>query len=474
MSIRTVSLYNTLSKKSSPFEPIEPGKVGLYCCGPTVYNYQHIGNLRTYIFEDLLARTLRYAGYKVKHVMNITDVGHLVSDADDGDDKMLLAAKREGKKSEEIADYYTEIFFEHCETLNILRPDVVCKATEHISQMIALIEKLEQKGFAYQAGGNVYFDVAKFNRYGELANLDTSQLQAGARVEADQNKHNPLDFALWFTKSKFDGQELQWDSPWGRGYPGWHIECSAMAIAYLGESFDIHCGGIDHIPVHHTNEIAQSECATDKQFAKVWMHGGFLVTAKQEKMSKSTGEFLTLDRLIERKIDPMSYRLFCMSSSYRQELSWSWDALAGAEKALNNIKSSVIALKSQGATKLADNTQLSAEARELLTKFETAIFDDLSFPRAIAELHAANNNKAIPPNDKLTLLLTFDLVLGLGMNQWQDVQEDIPAEVTAHAEARLEARKNKNFAEADRLRDEILALGYQVKDNASGYEIIKG
>lgn len=473
MATQQVSLFNTLTRATAPIAPIEPGKIGLYCCGPTVYNFQHIGNLRTYIFEDLLARTLRYAGYAVKHVMNITDVGHLVSDADAGEDKMLVAAKREGKKSEDIANYYTEIFFNHCDMLNIKRPDVVCKATEHIAQMIALIQRLEARGFAYVAGGNVYFDVEKFESYGKLANLDLSQLQAGARVEADDRKRNPLDFALWFTKSKFEGQELQWDSPWGRGYPGWHIECSAMAMQYLGESFDIHCGGIDHIPVHHTNEIAQSECATGKQFAKIWMHGGFLVTGKQEKMSKSSGQFLTLDRVTERNIDPMSYRLFCMSSSYRQELSWSWEALEGAEKSLKNIKAAVLSWKEQGAKQLSSATEFSELARSALLKFETAIFDDLSFPRAVAELHAVINHKQLSLDEKLTLLLTFDLVLGLTINTWEKQEEIIPEELIAFAQARLDARRNKNYAEADRLRDEIAARGYQVKDNADGFQLIK-
>ena len=343
-----VKVFNSLGRETQELKPLKKDHIGLYCCGPTVYNYQHIGNLRTYIFEDLLVRTLRYAGYKVNHVMNITDVGHLVSDADDGEDKMALASKREGKKSEEIASYYTDIFFKHCEMLNIEKPTIVCKATEHIAEMITLIKKLLEVGAAYQAGGNVYFDVSKDSDYGKLAGLDLEALQSGARIEVDSQKRNPQDFALWFTKSKFENQELQWDSPWGRGYPGWHIECSAMAEKYLGPEFDIHCGGIDHIPVHHTNEIAQSETASGKPFAHVWMHGGFLVVDKA-KMSKSTGGFLTLDKINEEGLDPLAYRLFCLSGSYRKELSWSLDAVKSANTRLKKLRASLRAISNDGA-----------------------------------------------------------------------------------------------------------------------------
>ena len=318
-----IKLFNTMTRASEVLQPMSSEEVSLYCCGPTVYNYQHIGNLRTYIFEDLLVRTLRYAGYPVKHVMNITDVGHLVSDADEGEDKMLVAAKREGKSSMEIAEYYSKVFFEHCDWLNITPPTVICRATDHIEQMIAMIQEIEKRGYAYQSGGNVYFDVSKLDDYGKLAGLDLEGLRAGARIDVDKNKKSPLDFALWFTKSKFEKQELQWDSPWGRGYPGWHIECSAMSRCYLGESFDIHCGGIDHVPVHHTNEIAQNQGACGKDPAAVWMHGGFLVSDK-EKMSKSKGEFLTLDLMKDKGHDPMAYRLFCLGAHYRRELTWSW------------------------------------------------------------------------------------------------------------------------------------------------------
>ena len=459
----SVSLHNTLGRKLEEFAPLEPPKVSLYCCGPTVYNYQHIGNLRTYVFEDILARVLRKAGYQLKHVMNITDVGHLVSDADDGEDKMLLAAKREGKKSEELAEYYTSIFFDHCQKLHIIRPDVVCKATEHISQMISLIQRLQENGFAYQSAGNVYFDVARFERYGDLAKLDVSQLQAGARIDVDDNKRNPFDFALWFTQSKFENQELQWDSPWGRGYPGWHIECSAMAMHYLGETFDIHCGGIDHIPVHHTNEVAQSEAATGKPFAKFWLHGGFLVTGK-DKMSKSAGEFLTLDKIIEKGIDPIAYRLFCLSASYRNELSWSWEALENSMSGLKKIKSTVLDLKaaSQG------QASLDSELRE---KFYSACYTDLNMPKALAVFHEVLSNKSLTAADKLALLEDFDEVLGLGIASWET--SSIPEDVLKLASERDAARAEKNWALADELRDKLLAMGYTIEDSVSGTKVKK-
>ncbi len=464
----TVRLFNTLGRKLEALDPITPEELRVYCCGPTVYNYQHIGNLRTYLFEDLLMRTLRRAGFAVTHVMNITDVGHLVSDADEGEDKMLLASKREGKNSHEIAEYYTSIFFEHCEWLNIKKPDIVCKATEHIQQMIDLITVLEQKGFAYVSGGNVYFDVAKFESYGDLALLDTSALRAGARIEVDSQKRSPFDFVLWFTKSKFENQELQWDSPWGRGYPGWHIECSAMAMHYLGNSFDIHCGGIDHIPVHHSNEIAQSECATGERFARHWLHGGFLVVGK-EKMAKSAGEFLTLDLLKERGFDPLSYRMFCLSSSYRGELSWSWEALEAAATSLKRIKASLLALKEMAQSAPCIKSERGAE---LVKEFNSRIFNDLNMPSALAVLHETLGDTSLSAEEKIALVENFDEVLGFDVASWQP--EEIPQEILALAEKREAARKSKSWAEADSFRDEIVARGYQIKDTANGPKVSKG
>jgi cysteinyl-tRNA synthetase len=487
MALAQIRLYNTFTRQVDPFTTIIPGEVRLYCCGPTVYNYPHIGNMRTYVFEDLLVRTLRYAGYKVKHVMNITDVGHLVSDADAGEDKMLVAAKREGKKSTEIADYYTNVFFEHCQKLNILRPDVVCRATEHIEQMIALIKSLEINGLAYVSGGNVYFDVAKFPDYGKLARLNLEQLRAGARIEVDEQKHSPLDFALWFTKSKFSEQEMKWNSPWGEGYPGWHIECSAMSQEYLGNTLDIHCGGIDHIPVHHTNEIAQSEGATGKPFVRFWLHAGFLVMGK-DKMAKSSGEFLTVSSITERDFDPLSYRLFCLSGSYRNELSWSWQALEAAANTLKRLKHSVIQWKNEleqtragfinetssypESVRTRDlSTSLSVPAEELRQAFEQEIFNDLNYPNALAVLHQTAAAGQLTVAEKLKLFLVFDEVLGLGVSTWQEAQEEIPEEVLELAGLREAARKNKDWKAADELRGKIAALGYAVTDHADGPKI---
>ena len=468
-----IRFFNTLTRKEEVFRTLEQGVVKLYCCGPTVYNYQHIGNLRTYVFEDILVRVLRYAGYQVRHVMNITDVGHLVSDADEGEDKMLVAAKREKKSSHEIAGFYTDVFFEHCRELNIVRPTVVCKATEHVSQMVELVRRLEEKGFAYLSGGNVYFDVSKFVDYGRLALLSLDSLKGGARIEVDERKRNVHDFALWFTASKFENQELQWDSPWGRGYPGWHIECSAMSMAYLGEQFDIHCGGIDHIPVHHTNEIAQSEAASGKQLATFWLHGGFLV-ADKAKMSKSAGGFLTLDVLKERGYDPLAYRLFCLGGSYRQELSWSWEALEAAANSLKKLRSSVASWQRQAAERPEASLELRrAGYSSYLTEFERAIYSDLALPRAVAVFHAMSSDSALTPMEKLDLARRLDQVLGLGIESWENTVEEVPSVILDLARQREEARSAKNWREADRLREEISARGYAVEDAREGTKVRK-
>lgn len=464
---KTLSFYNTLTRSVEPFRPLDPALVRVYCCGPTVYNFQHIGNLRTYIFEDLLMRTLRYAGYQVKHVMNITDVGHLVSDADEGEDKMAIASRREGKTSQDIAAYYTDIFFQHCQMLNISKPDIVCKATEHIEPMQDMISALTEKGYAYQSGGNVYFDVSRFNNYGKLALLDIDTLRAGARIEVDGQKRNPCDFVLWFTKSKFENQELQWDSPWGRGYPGWHIECSAMATTYLGPTIDIHCGGIDHIPVHHTNEIAQSECAHGQQFARFWMHGAFLTTDKS-KMSKSSGEFLTLDRIVEKGYEPMAYRYLALGASYRKELSWSWEALETAASSLRRLRANVVALRGVASLPEQESLTLDKQSAETKKEFEDAIFYDLNMPKALAVVHRTLGSDELSPESKLALLTDFDKVLGLGVKSWRQTDIVVPAEILELLKERELARGNKNWSEADRLRDLILEKGYLVVDGKQG------
>ena len=463
-----IRLYNSLTKETEQLKPLSKELVKVYCCGPTVYNYQHIGNLRTYIFEDLLIRTLRHAGYKVQHVMNITDVGHLVSDADEGEDKMAVAMRREKKRSFEIAEYYTEIFFNHCADLNILKPDIICKATEHIEDMIGLIKRIEENGFTYESNGNIYFDISKLPDYGKLAQLDLKKLQAGARIEVDPNKRNPHDFVLWFTKSKFENQELQWDSPWGRGYPGWHIECSAMSMKYLGEEFDIHCGGIDHIPVHHTNEIAQSEAATQKPWVKIWMHGEFLVLNKQ-KMAKSAGGFITIDTVKEHNIDPLSYRLMCMSAHYRQQLSFSWEGLEQSAHTLKKLKEQVLSVREVAGEE--GSTLTSEAALKYKQEFVSAFYDDLNAPRALASLWNAIGDNSIEPAEKVALLYEMDQILGFDMPNWARESVEIPEEVQELVEKRDTARKEKNWEESDRLRDEIKALGFVVEDTSEGGKV---
>lgn len=456
-----ISLFNTLTRKVEEFTPIDPKQVKIYCCGPTVYNYQHIGNLKTYIFEDILVRTLRYFGYKVTHVMNITDVGHLVSDGDEGEDKMTLAMKREKKKSYEIAEYYTDSFFKDCESLKILRPDIVCKATDHITEMIELIKKLELKGLTYLSGGNVYFDVSKFPEYGKLALLDLEKLKAGARIEIDSNKRHPADFVLWFTKSKFESQELQWDSPWGRGYPGWHIECSAMAIKYLGEQIDIHCGGIDHIPVHHTNEIAQSEGAIGKKWVNFWLHSEFILLNK-EKMSKSKGGFIVLSDL--KAFEPLDYRYLVLGSHYRSQLNFSFEAMEGAKSSRNSLRSKA---RSLGRS----DVEVSPE-HEILNEFNAAIRADLNTPLALAKLRQILEDQRYQPELRLGALKTADLVLGLNVESWFN-EELIPENIQALLAQRQSARDNKNWAESDRLRQEIQILGFNVEDSKGGQKITK-
>jgi cysteinyl-tRNA synthetase len=459
---KKVHLFNTLSRQIEELSTLVPGEVRLYCCGPTVYNFQHIGNLRTYIFEDLLVRTLRAAGYSVKHVMNITDVGHLVSDGDEGEDKMLVAMRREKKKSAEIAEYYTDIFFKHCAQLAINKPDIVCKATDHIKEMIELIKRIEERGCTYVSGGNVYFDISKLPDYGKLARLDLEKLMSGARIEVDSNKRNPQDFVLWFTKSKFENQELQWESPWGTGYPGWHIECSAMAMRYLGDAFDIHCGGIDHIPVHHTNEIAQSEAATGKQWVKHWMHGEFLVYNK-EKMSKSAGGFITLDSVIERGIEPLAYRFFCLGAHYQAQLSWSWEALENAAQSLAKLKTAVLALKQEVGEVTSPVTMGEAEQSQL-DSFEQAFFSDLNAPKALAVLWNTLGDKRFSAASRLALLYRYDEILGLTMQTWREEQIAISPAVQKLLEQRIAARNNKNWQDSDRLRGEIEQHGFIVED----------
>lgn len=465
----TLRLYNTLTRSLEELRPIVPGTIGLYCCGPTVYGYQHIGNFKTFIFEDLLVRTLRYAGYAVTHVMNITDVGHLTGDDDEGEDKMLVAMRREKKKSFEIANYYTEKFLEDWDKLNLVRPDIICKATDHIPEMITLIQKIEANGFAYFANGNVYFDVEKFKDYGKLAKLNLEKLQAGSRIDVDPNKRSPHDFVLWFTNSKFENQELQWDSPWGRGYPGWHIECSAMSMKYLGEHFDIHCGGIDHISVHHTNEIAQSEAATGARWVNVWMHSEFILL-NSEKMSKSTGKLLVLDDLIAEGYTPTAYRFFCLSASYRSQINFSFKALDSASRNIEKLETTILDLKAESPE---PSGLLNTATQQYKAQFLTALSTDLNSAAALAVLWKVCGDTKLDAAHKLALLYDFDRVLGLGMATWEKRDFTAPAEIIALAEARQQARIQKKWSEADRLRDEALAKGYRVVDAPDGFVIEK-
>ncbi|MCR5731848.1 MAG: cysteine--tRNA ligase [Sphaerochaetaceae bacterium] len=461
-----VKLFNTMSRRLEDFKEINPGEVRMYCCGPTVYNYAHIGNLRTFIFEDILHRTLEHAGYNVLHVMNITDVGHLTGDGDDGEDKMSKRAKETGRSVWDIAKFYTDAFFTDEKNLNIVRPNIVCKATDHVQDMIKLIQQLEANGHTYISGGNVYFSIDTIDDYGKLAKLNLHELKEGARIEVDENKRNPKDFVLWFTKSKFDGQAMTWDSPWGVGYPGWHIECSAMSSKYLGDHFDIHCGGIDAIPVHHTNEIAQSEAACGhKPWVNYWCHGEFLLNDKG-KMSKSSGEFLTLPVLIEKGYNPLDYRYFCLTGHYRSQLKFSYEALDQARTAREGLFSKVAEFKAAGEA----SESVGEKAKSYRDKFFNAMENDLKAPQALAAMWGIVRDNQVPSTEKLTVLYEMDEILGLELDKIEPKKIEIVGtpEALELAKKRAEAKKAKDFALADQLRDEILSLGFVVKDTPQG------
>lgn len=461
------SIYNTLTGNKEELEPIEKGKIGMYTCGPTVYDYAHIGNLRTYIFEDVLKKALEYAGLKVKHVMNITDVGHLESDSDTGEDKMAKGAIREKKTVWQIARFYEDAFLKDCELLNIQRPTVVCRATAHIEDMIKFIQILENKGFTYIANGNVYFSIEKYPNYTKLAKLSIDELVAGSRVEVDTFKKNPLDFVLWFTNSKFSNQIMQWESPWGKGFPGWHIECSAMSMKYLGERIDIHCGGVDHIPVHHTNEIAQSESAIGHKWVNYWMHGEFLVL-DNGKMSKSKGDFLTITRLIEEGFNPLDYRYFCLQSRYRKQLVFSFESLTEARRSYSKLKEKI---KKFEAGRNIGETAYSSKVKSYQDKFLAQISDDLNIANAFTVLSEVIKDEALNNSEKFYLIEDFDKVFSLDLTKTEDKKEGLSLDEEYIEKLILErnsARKEKAWARADEIRKLLLESNIELVDTKEG------
>ncbi|MBI5148166.1 cysteine--tRNA ligase [Candidatus Pacearchaeota archaeon] len=463
-----IKLYNTLTRKKETFKPIKAGKVGLYSCGPTVYNYAHIGNLRTYIFNDILKRILLYNGYDVKHVMNITDVGHLTSDEDEGEDKVEMEAKKEHKTAIEIAKFYSRAFQSDIEQLNILPPSIWCKATEHIAEQITLIQQLEKKGYTYKTADGIYFDTSKFKNYGKFAKLKIKQLKAGARIKIGEKK-SKTDFALWKFSFPEQKRQMEWQSPWGKGFPGWHLECSAMSMRYLGEHFDIHTGGIDHIPVHHENEIAQSEVATGKKFVNYWIHANFLVMSDEGKMSKSAGEFLRLQTLIEKNYSPLDYRYFCLTAHYRSELLFSWQNLDAAKAAFSNMKNKVLEVK-QNLEVTGTRTEKIKKKKE---EFKKIINDDLNMPAALAFFWNILKNEELKNNEKYALMLNFDHIFGLQLDKVKKEEIEIPEKIKQLAEKREQARKSKDFKLADELREKIKKQGFWIDDTEQGYEIKK-
>lgn len=462
-----IYFYNTLTKNKELFKPIEKNEVKIYSCGPTVYKDATIGNMRTNIFQDVLRRTLRYNGYKLKHVMNITDVGHLVSDADEGEDKMLKSAREENKTPLQIAEHYTKIFFNDLELLNIEKPEIICKATEHIQEMLEFVQKLVDNGYAYETSTAIYFDISKLDKYPILTNLELNNQKAGARINVDKEKRNPYDFALWIKAP--ENHLMKWESPWGLSYPGWHIECSAMGRKYLGEQFDIHTGGIDLIPTHHENEIAQSKGVCGKIPANYWMHGEYLLI-NGGKMSKSLGNVYLLKDFLDRGYDPIVYKLFSYSCHYRNKLNFTWEGIDSSSKSLERLKQGYkIHLK--GKDKIQQNIINDYENR-----FNKAINDDLNMPLAMGIVWEVVRQEVKCP-ELAELLLKFDSVLGLKINKDLSIKEDeISEEVKNLVNARIEARKNKDWVKADEFRDLIKSKGYEIKDTKNGIEIkrIKG
>lgn len=459
-------IYNTMDRRKEDFIPLSDKMVTMYSCGPTVYNYAHIGNLRTYIFMDIFRRTLRYDGYKLKGVMNITDVGHLMSDGDDGEDKMEKASREQKKSPYEIAEYYTKIFFDDLAKLNIGRPEIIAKATDHIADMIKYVQALLDKGYAYEIDDGIYFDIGKFPEYGKLSRLNLEEQQAGARVEVNSQKRHPADFALW--KKAEPNHIMQWESPWGMGYPGWHIECSTMSRKYLGDVFDIHTGGVDHIPVHHENEIAQSEALVGKKTVDYWVHGEFMLV-NNGKMSKSLGNTYTIADLEKKGYSAMDFRYFCLNTHYRKKLNFTFEGLDGAKTAYARLLA-VLYKHKTSQTKTDDD-----KIRDYKKQFADAINDDLNIPLALGVLWKAVKEPA--SRDIYDMALDFDKVFGLSLDKARPDEtapaEEIPQEIIELAQKRADAKKAKNYAEADALRAEINSRGYSVTDTKEGYSVTK-
>lgn len=460
-----LKIYNTLTRKKEEFVPIKEGKVTMYSCGPTVYSYAHIGNLRTYVFMDLVRRVLSYDGFKLKGVMNITDVGHLLSDADSGEDKMVKASREQRKTPWEIADYYSTIFFKDIDALNIKKPEVIAKATDHIEDMIKFVKVLIEKGYAYETSDGIYYDIAKFKDYGKLSGISLDDQLSGARVEVNDEKRHPADFALW--KKAEPAHIMQWESPWGMGYPGWHIECSVMSKKYLGDVFDIHSGGVDHIPIHHENEIAQNEAYSDKKCTNYWMHGEFMLV-DNGKMSKSLGNVYTLSQLKEMGYEPLDFRYFCLNAHYRKKLNFTFEGLTAAKTARERLNEALIHHKAGAA-------QTPPETLEQYQKaFEDAIDDDINIPLALGVLFTMI--KEPKSKDIYKLALKMDSVFGLSLDKVQEPKTEvfeIPNEIQALVGQRDAAKKNKDYARADEIRKEALALGYQIIDTKEGAAVKK-
>lgn len=464
-----MQIYNTLTKKVEELIPNEPGKIKMYTCGPTVYHYAHIGNLRTYISEDILEKSLKYLGYDVTRCMNITDVGHNVGDGDSGEDKMLVASKREHKSVYDIAKYYTDVFKSDCEKLNIRWPDIVSPATDNIDEYIKIIQELINKGYAYISDGNVYYDTSKFKNYYELSGRNPEDLMVAVRedIKEDTAKKNPFDFGLWFTNSKFDNQEMQWDSPWGRGYPGWHIECSGISIKHLGENLDIHCGAEDAIFPHHTNEIAQSEGYLGHKWCNYWVHMGFL-NDLNGKMSKSKGEFLTVSVLEEKGYNPLAYRYLCLKSYYHNALTFSYDILDGAQNEYNKLKNKIKNIKQN------DEKLQTEKLEEYNNRFKEALANNLNTSMALTILYDVLKEN-INNNTKLELIKMFDKVLSLDLlkEENQEIDSELLSKINELIEKRNIAKQNKNFEEADNIRNQLLDMNIIIKDTREGTIIEK-